>query len=181
MSVLSYKGYLGRYEFHEEDDLFRGRLRAADWELAFEGRTIGDLKDSFASVVEDFLESCAKEGRTPEQPLKEAALAADGEAPDSAEPPPAGPISPPDEAPGKPPLKRPNPETGCSGCWRGLLKAYLWGALALAILQLLFRSTRLCGPFLFGACDLSHYWGSNPVTSAIWPLYWLIIIAASLA
>ena len=73
MSVLSYKGYLGRYEFHEEDDLFRGRLRVADWELAFEGRTIGDLKDSFASVVEDFLESCAKEGLTPEQPFKEAA------------------------------------------------------------------------------------------------------------
>ena len=68
MNTLTYKGYCGRFAYDPEADIFHGQvLHLADM-ITFQGRSIDALKQALADSVEDYLEFCAEEGKTPEKP-----------------------------------------------------------------------------------------------------------------
>ena len=68
MSVLTYNGYHGRFEYDEDADIFHGQVMNLTDVITFQGRSIDELKQALADSVEDYLEFCADEGKAPEKP-----------------------------------------------------------------------------------------------------------------
>jgi predicted HicB family RNase H-like nuclease len=68
MSVLTYKDYHGTFDYDESADIFHGQVMNLTDVITFQGRSIDELKQALADSVEDYLEFCADEGKTPEKP-----------------------------------------------------------------------------------------------------------------
>ena len=69
MSILSYKGYQGRFEYDPDADIFHGDVLHINDVVTFQGRSIDELKTALAESVEVYLEYCEKKGRSPEKPF----------------------------------------------------------------------------------------------------------------
>jgi predicted HicB family RNase H-like nuclease len=69
MSILTYKGYQGSFEYDPEADIFHGDVLHLNDVITFQGRSIDELKAVLAESVEVYLEYCAKKGRAPEKPF----------------------------------------------------------------------------------------------------------------
>lgn len=67
---MEYKGYLGSVRFSAEDEVFHGRLQGIRDLVTYEGTDVAGLKQSFYEAVNDYLASCKKRGKPPEQPFK---------------------------------------------------------------------------------------------------------------
>jgi predicted HicB family RNase H-like nuclease len=68
VNVVSYKGYQARVEFDSEDEVFFGRIAGINDVVSFHGDTVADLKAAFHEMVDDYIETCAKIGKSPEKP-----------------------------------------------------------------------------------------------------------------
>ena len=66
---MSYKGYTARVEFDAEDEIFFGHLAGINDIVGFHSDTVADLKAAFHEAVDDYVETCAKIGKTPEKPF----------------------------------------------------------------------------------------------------------------
>lgn len=69
-NTIEYKGYLGSVEFSEEDSLFYGKVMGIRSLISYEGETAKELLEDFHGAVDDYLETCAAEGRQPEVAYK---------------------------------------------------------------------------------------------------------------
>jgi predicted HicB family RNase H-like nuclease len=69
-SMLEYKGYLGSVEYSDEDEVLHGRLEFIRDLVTYEGQDAKGIKAAFQEAVDDYLELCAAEGRSPDVPLK---------------------------------------------------------------------------------------------------------------
>ena len=69
MSILTYKGYQGNFEYDPEADIFHGDVLHLNDVITFQGRSIDELKAALAESVEIYLEFCRKKGRAPEKPF----------------------------------------------------------------------------------------------------------------
>ena len=68
MSMLTYKGYQGRFDYDPDADIFHGEVMHLRDVITFQGRSIDELKQALADSVEDYLKFCAVKGRVPERP-----------------------------------------------------------------------------------------------------------------
>ncbi len=68
---LKYKGYTGSVEYSEADGVFYGRVLGIRSLLSYEGETLNELKDDFHELINDYLQTCKKEGRPIEEPKQE--------------------------------------------------------------------------------------------------------------
>ncbi|MEA4956062.1 MAG: type II toxin-antitoxin system HicB family antitoxin [Pseudoflavonifractor sp.] len=68
MNAMTYKGYTGIFEFIPDDDEFHGRVIGIRDVIHFSGSSVGELRQALADSVEDYLDLCAKAGKTPEKP-----------------------------------------------------------------------------------------------------------------
>jgi predicted HicB family RNase H-like nuclease len=66
--VLTYRNYIGEFDYDPEDDLFVGEVKDISDTVYFEGRSIDELKQSLARAVDHYLDFCAKLGREPDKP-----------------------------------------------------------------------------------------------------------------
>lgn len=69
MSILTYKGYQGSFEYDPDADIFHGDVLHINDVVTFQGRSIDELKAALAESVEVYLEYCAQKGRAPEKPF----------------------------------------------------------------------------------------------------------------
>ena len=69
MNSLSYKGYVGIFNYDEDADIFHGRVIGLRDVITFEGRSVGELKKALAGSVDDYLDFCRERGESPEKPL----------------------------------------------------------------------------------------------------------------
>jgi len=69
MNTLSYKGYLGRFEYDPEADIFHGDVLHLSDAITFQGRSIDELKKAMAESLEDYFELCAEVGKQPQKPF----------------------------------------------------------------------------------------------------------------
>ena len=67
---MEYKGYIGSVRFSAEDEVFHGKLQGIRDLVTYEGTNVTGLKQAFAEAVDDYLDSCGRRGKTPEQPFK---------------------------------------------------------------------------------------------------------------
>lgn len=68
-NALQYKGYFGAVEFDYEDRTFYGDVVNIRDVIAFEGRTVEELEDSFHQAVDGYLGLCTQQGVEPEKPF----------------------------------------------------------------------------------------------------------------
>ncbi|MFA7441137.1 MAG: type II toxin-antitoxin system HicB family antitoxin [Sphingomonadaceae bacterium] len=67
-NIIRHKGYAARVEFDAEDGIFFGRIADIEDGAGFHADTVAGLIEAFREAVEDYLETCAKIGKTPEKP-----------------------------------------------------------------------------------------------------------------
>ena len=69
MSILTYKGYQGSFEYDPDADIFHGDVLHINDVVTFQGRSIDELKAALAESIDVYLEYCEKKGRAPEKPF----------------------------------------------------------------------------------------------------------------
>ncbi len=69
MSILSYKGYQGRFEYDPAADIFHGDVLHIADVVTFQGRSIDELKKALADSIEDYFELCKEVGKEPQKPF----------------------------------------------------------------------------------------------------------------
>jgi predicted HicB family RNase H-like nuclease len=69
-NTLTYKGYTGSVEFSADDDVFFGKLLGIRDTVTFEADTVTKLKKAFREAVDDYIETCAQNGKVPENEFK---------------------------------------------------------------------------------------------------------------
>jgi predicted HicB family RNase H-like nuclease len=68
MNTLSYKGYTARIDFDDRDNILIGRLLGINDVIAFHADNVVELRRALEEAVDDYLETCAKVGKSPEKP-----------------------------------------------------------------------------------------------------------------
>jgi len=66
-NTISYKGYTARIEYSAEDQCFVGHLAGIIDIVGFHGESVNELHQSFEEAVNDYLETCKKVGKAPQQ------------------------------------------------------------------------------------------------------------------
>jgi predicted HicB family RNase H-like nuclease len=69
MSIITYKGYQGRFEYDPEADIFHGDVLHITDVVTFQGRSIDELKTALSDSIEDYFELCKKVGKQPQKPF----------------------------------------------------------------------------------------------------------------
>lgn len=64
---LTYKGFTGRVSYDEETDLFMGEVIDLRHLVAFEGRTIDELRANFERAVDGYHDWCRARGLNPQR------------------------------------------------------------------------------------------------------------------
>ena len=65
-NLMEYIGYLGSVEYSDPDEIFYGRLIGISDRVTYDGDSVAALKKAFIEAVDDYIESCAEVGKTPE-------------------------------------------------------------------------------------------------------------------
>lgn len=65
---FTYKGYTGSIETSTEDMCLFGKVQMINDLVMYDAETLPDLKTSFESAVDEYLEMCEMEGKTPDKP-----------------------------------------------------------------------------------------------------------------
>jgi predicted HicB family RNase H-like nuclease len=66
--IMTYKGYIGRVEFDEDENMLHGRIMNIRDVVTFLGRTVGEVRKALKDSVEDYLAFCAERKREPNRP-----------------------------------------------------------------------------------------------------------------
>ena len=69
-NTMEYKGYIGSVEFSEADQILFGKVQGIRSLISYEGTTVSELIEDFHNAVDDYLELCSAEGKTPEKAFK---------------------------------------------------------------------------------------------------------------
>ena len=69
MSILTYKGYQGRFEYDHEADIFHGDVLHITDVVTFQGRSIDELKTALADSIDDYFDMCNEVGKSPQKPF----------------------------------------------------------------------------------------------------------------
>ncbi|MCK5523556.1 MAG: type II toxin-antitoxin system HicB family antitoxin [Thiomargarita sp.] len=64
---MSYKGYTAQIEYSSEDECFVGHLADIRDIVGFHGDSVNQLRQSFEEAVNDYLKTCEKIGKAPQQ------------------------------------------------------------------------------------------------------------------
>lgn len=69
-TMLQHRGYYGSIEASPEDNCLFGKLQFIRALVSYEGETLAELNQAFREAVDDYIETCASLGQTPEIPCK---------------------------------------------------------------------------------------------------------------
>jgi predicted HicB family RNase H-like nuclease len=68
-NTMTYKGYTASVHYSDEDRVLFGKVEYIRSLISYEGTDIESLRNAFEEAVDDYLDLCKQEGRTPEQPF----------------------------------------------------------------------------------------------------------------
>ena len=68
INAMTYKGYVARLDYDDEDGLFVGRVVNTVDGIHFHGSTVDELRQAFHEAVDGYVELCARTGKRPEKP-----------------------------------------------------------------------------------------------------------------
>jgi predicted HicB family RNase H-like nuclease len=67
--MMSYRGYKGYFEYDGKADIFHGQVIGIKDVITFQGRSIDDLKVALKDSIDDYLEMCEQEEKSPDKPF----------------------------------------------------------------------------------------------------------------
>lgn len=67
-SAMTYKGQTARIEFDARDNILVGRLVGITDVVSFHADNVAELRAAFEEAVDDYLDTCEKLGKPPQQP-----------------------------------------------------------------------------------------------------------------
>jgi predicted HicB family RNase H-like nuclease len=65
MNTMTYKGYAARVEYSDDDECFVGHIAGVRDVIGFHGNSVAKLRAAFEEAVEDYLATCIKLNREP--------------------------------------------------------------------------------------------------------------------
>ena len=65
---MKYGGYVAKIEYDDDDEIFFGHLADICNSISFHADNVADLKAAFKEAVDDYIEMCAKIGKSPQKP-----------------------------------------------------------------------------------------------------------------
>lgn len=68
--VIKYKNFIGSVRFSAEDETFYGKIEGIVDLITYEGKSIAELKRTFKEAVEDYLDICEMEGKSPQKSFR---------------------------------------------------------------------------------------------------------------
>jgi predicted HicB family RNase H-like nuclease len=68
MNTMSYGDYSAIVEYDDQDQIFFGRLAGIRDGITFHANNVSELKAAFQEAVDDYKETCAKIGKSPQKP-----------------------------------------------------------------------------------------------------------------
>lgn len=68
--IMIYKNMIGSVHYSTEDEVFYGKIEGIEDSVSFEGASVDELKNSFHEAVEDYLELCEINNKTPQKTYK---------------------------------------------------------------------------------------------------------------
>jgi len=66
---MVHKGYKGHFEYDESADIFHGQVIGIRDVVTFQGRSIDELKTALEDSIDDYLEMCEQEQKSPDKPF----------------------------------------------------------------------------------------------------------------
>ena len=70
-NIMKYKGYWAEIKYSDEDECFCGYIEGLkDDIISFDGVTVKELKKNFKYAIDDYLETCKKLCKEPEEQCK---------------------------------------------------------------------------------------------------------------
>ena len=67
-SLMEHKGYFSNPRYSAEDSVFWGKLDGISDSISFEGASVHELQAAFIEAVEDYLDTCNRNGMVPKTP-----------------------------------------------------------------------------------------------------------------
>ena len=67
--ILEYKGYYTHPRYSSDDEVFWGKLDGISDSISFEGTSVCELQAAFIEAVDDYLDTCQRNGMTPKSPF----------------------------------------------------------------------------------------------------------------
>ncbi len=68
MNTMTYRGYIARVEYDNEDRIFVGHLAGIRDIVGFHGTSVDELESAFQEAVDHYLEICKKTSQKPQKP-----------------------------------------------------------------------------------------------------------------
>ena len=68
MNTMEHKGFAARVEYSEEDGCFIGHIAGIRDVIGFHGESVAELRAAFEEAVDDYLATCKKLGKEPNNP-----------------------------------------------------------------------------------------------------------------
>lgn len=68
MNSMIHGGYSARIDYDDEDSIFFGRIAGIKDGVTFHADNVADLKAAFREAVDDYVETCARIGKSPQKP-----------------------------------------------------------------------------------------------------------------
>ncbi|MFO7747160.1 MAG: type II toxin-antitoxin system HicB family antitoxin [Orrella sp.] len=69
-SLMCHKGYYGSIEPSLSDGVLKGRALFIADEVTYEAVTVAELQPAFEQAIDDYLESCQMQQKSPEKPFR---------------------------------------------------------------------------------------------------------------
>lgn len=69
-SVMEYNGYHAKVEYDDKDNIFVGTVLGLNDTLAFHGKSVDELRNSFKNCIEDYIDLCKEIGKQPEKEFR---------------------------------------------------------------------------------------------------------------
>ena len=66
--MMNYKGYIGKVEYDDENDIFTGSVINVRTVITFQGSTVDEIEKEFKASVDDYLNWCREDGTPAEKP-----------------------------------------------------------------------------------------------------------------
>lgn len=70
MTHLEYKGYSGSIEYSSDDEMLYGKVLGIKSLISFQGNSGRELEEDFIHAIDDYIESCNTQEKSPEKPFK---------------------------------------------------------------------------------------------------------------
>jgi predicted HicB family RNase H-like nuclease len=68
MNTMTYDGYTAKIEYDDDDKIFFGFLAGIRDGIGFHADNVSDLRAAFHEAVDDYIDMCAKIGKSPQKP-----------------------------------------------------------------------------------------------------------------